>query len=119
MIPGIQYSNPTENPLRGICLRRLETKSILVSTYNTLSAISCRQMVVHMEKKSPFDPLHKWTDHEACWQMQFRGSLGETLLHVLIMCNTKAHTRVAKILLRCFPKLAIDVVEGEEYLGQW
>nr|XP_053627698.1 uncharacterized protein LOC128685222 [Cherax quadricarinatus] len=46
-----------------------------------------------------------------------RGSLGETLLHVLIMCDTKAHTRVAKILLKCFPKLALDVVEGEEYLG--
>ncbi|KAG7155441.1 Transient receptor potential cation channel subfamily V member 6-like [Homarus americanus] len=75
------------------------------------------QMVVQMETKSPFDPLHKWSDHEACWQMQFRGSLGETLLHVLIMCDTKAHTRVAKILLRCFPKLGIDVVEGEEYLG--
>lgn len=71
-----------------------------------------------MEKKSPFDPLHKWSDHEACWQMQFRGSLGETLLHVLIMCDTKAHTRVAKILLRCFPKLVVDVVEGEEYLGE-
>nr|XP_045581773.1 uncharacterized protein LOC123745342 [Procambarus clarkii] len=75
------------------------------------------QMVVQMERKSPFDPLHRWKDHEACWQMQFRGSLGETLLHVLIMCDTKAHTRVAKILLRCFPKLAVDVVEGEEYLG--
>ncbi|XP_050705594.1 transient receptor potential cation channel subfamily V member 6-like [Eriocheir sinensis] len=77
------------------------------------------QMVVHIhsDKKSPFDPLHKWNDHEACWQMQFRGSLGETLLHVLIMCDTKAHTRVAKILLRCFPRLCVDVVEGEEYLG--
>ena len=45
--------------------------------------------------------------------------MGESLLHVLITCNTKAHTRVAKILLKCFPKLAIDVVEGEEYLGDY
>ncbi|XP_063602519.1 transient receptor potential cation channel subfamily V member 6-like [Penaeus indicus] len=75
------------------------------------------QLVVHMDNKSPFNPLNKWEDHEACWQMQFRGSLGETLLHVLIMCDTKAHTRVAKILLKCFPKLVVDVVEGEEYLG--
>ena len=74
-------------------------------------------MVVHMDTKSPFDPLKKWKDHEACWKMEFRGSLGESLLHVLIMCDTKAHTRVAMILLKCFPKLALDCFEGEEYLG--
>ncbi|KAK9890859.1 hypothetical protein WA026_012204 [Henosepilachna vigintioctopunctata] len=66
---------------------------------------------------SRFDPLAKWTDHEACWQMQYRGSLGETLLHVLIICDTKIHTRLARTLIKCFPKLSVDVVEGEEYLG--
>lgn len=50
--------------------------------------------------------------------MDYRGSLGEGLLHVLIICNTKLHTKLAKILLKCFPKLAQDVVEGEEYLGE-
>ena len=75
-------------------------------------------MAVHIDSKSPYDPLKKWNDHEACWQMKFRGSLGESLLHVLIMCNTRAHTRIATILLKCFPKLALDVVEGEEYLGK-
>nr|XP_022918564.1 transient receptor potential cation channel subfamily V member 6 [Onthophagus taurus] len=66
---------------------------------------------------SPHDPLAKWEDHEACWQMQFRGSLGETLIHVLIICDTKIHTRLARTLIKCFPKLALDIVEGEEYLG--
>ena len=66
----------------------------------------------------PTDPLGKWEDHEACWQMQYRGSLGETLLHLLIICDTKIHTRLAKILLKCYPKLAVDCVEGEEYLGK-
>ncbi|XP_039287858.1 uncharacterized protein LOC111044938 [Nilaparvata lugens] len=66
---------------------------------------------------SPHDPLAKWEDHDACWQMQYRGSLGETLLHVLIICDTKLHTRLARTLLKCFPNLAMDVVEGEEYLG--
>lgn len=64
-----------------------------------------------------YDPLGKWTDHEACWQMQYRGSLGESLLHVLIICDTKIHTKLARTLIKCFPKLALDVVEGEEYLG--
>lgn len=68
---------------------------------------------------SAHDPLAKWTDHEACWQMQYRGSLGETLIHVLIICDTKMHTRLARTLIKCFPKLALDVVEGEEYLGKF
>lgn len=75
------------------------------------------QVVIPVEPTSLTDPLAKWQDHEACWQMQYRGSLGETLLHVLIICDTRLHTRLARILLKCFPKLALDVVEGEEYLG--
>ncbi|XP_076222238.1 transient receptor potential cation channel subfamily V iav isoform X3 [Nomia melanderi] len=76
------------------------------------------QVVLPIEASlSRFDPLAQWNDHEACWQMQYRGSLGETLLHVLIICDTRIHTRIARILLKCFPQLAIDVVEGEEYLG--
>ncbi|XP_054004497.1 uncharacterized protein LOC128890222 isoform X1 [Hylaeus anthracinus] len=76
------------------------------------------QVVLPIEASlSRFDPLAQWNDHEACWQMQYRGSLGEALLHVLIICDTRVHTRVARILLKCFPRLAIDVVEGEEYLG--
>jgi len=75
-------------------------------------------VAIPVEPSSSFDPLGKWEDHEACWQMQYRGSLGETLLHLLIICDTRLHTRLARILLRCYPKLAVDVVEGEEYLGE-
>lgn len=46
---------------------------------------------------SSHDPLGKWVDHKACWQMQYRGSLGESLLHVLIICDTKIHTKYGKI----------------------
>jgi transient receptor potential cation channel subfamily V member 6 len=42
---------------------------------------------------SSHDPLGKWVDHKACWQMQYRGALGESLLHVLILCDTKVHTK--------------------------
>ncbi|CAO1437079.1 unnamed protein product [Diamesa hyperborea] len=66
---------------------------------------------------SSHDPLGKWIDHKACWQMQYRGSLGESLLHVLIICDTKIHTKLARLLIRVFPELALDVMEGEEYLG--
>ncbi|CAB3379374.1 Hypothetical predicted protein [Cloeon dipterum] len=76
------------------------------------------QVVLPIEASlSAHDPLGKWQDHEACWQMQFRGSLGEALLHVLIICDTRLHTRLARTLLKFYPKLSLDVVEGEEYLG--
>lgn len=79
----------------------------------------CEQVVLPIEASlSRHDPLGLWTDHEACWQMQYRGSLGESLLHVLIICDTKIHTKLARTLIKCFPKLALDVVEGEEYLGE-
>lgn len=63
------------------------------------------------------DPLQTWEDHEACWRMQYRGSLGESLLHILIICDTLVHTKIARILLKVFPKVALDMIEGEEYLG--
>ncbi|XP_021695000.1 uncharacterized protein LOC5571743 [Aedes aegypti] len=76
------------------------------------------EVVIPIEASlSPHDPLGKWVDHKACWQMQYRGLLGESLLHVLIICDTKIHTKLARILLRVFPELSIDVMEGEEYLG--
>ncbi|KAF9411487.1 hypothetical protein HW555_009728 [Spodoptera exigua] len=76
------------------------------------------QVVLPIEASlSPHDPLAKWEDHTACWQMCYRGALGESLLHVLIICDTKIHTRLARTLVKCFPRLSLDVVEGEEYLG--
>ena len=46
--------------------------------------------------KLKHDPLHLWNDHEACWKMQHRGALGESLLHILVICNTLVHTRIAR-----------------------
>lgn len=77
-----------------------------------------KEVVIPIEASlTIYDPLGKWQDHKACWQMQYRGALGESLLHVLIICDTKVHTKLARVLLRVFPKLSLDVMEGEEYLG--
>lgn len=77
-----------------------------------------KEVVIPIEASlTIYDPLGKWQDHKACWQMQYRGALGESLLHVLIICDTKVHTKLSRVLLRVFPKLSLDVLEGEEYLG--
>ena len=92
------------------------------------------QISIDESAKTIYDPMHTWEDHEACWKMQYRGSLGkclpfpqlgipflssgESLLHVLIICDSPIHTRIARLLLKNFPKSALDKVEGEEYLGE-
>ena len=35
------------------------------------------------DKMSPHDPLAYWEDHEACWRMQYRGSLGKVIIFCL------------------------------------
>ena len=34
------------------------------------------QISIDESKKTIYDPMHTWEDHEACWKMQYRGSLG-------------------------------------------
>ena len=43
---------------------------------------------------------------------------GESLLHILIICDTLVHTRIARLLLQIYPRCAVDKIEGEEYLGK-
>ena len=35
---------------------------------------------------------------QAVWKMQYRGSLGEALIHILIMGNSLIHTKIARTL---------------------
>ena len=55
---------------------------------------------------------------KVCWKLGFRGVYGETLLHILIICDTELHTRIAKALIRRFPALVHDVFESDEYYGE-
>ena len=64
------------------------------------------------------EDVPNWEDHQACWNFEYRGALGESLLHVLIVCNTFQHTKLAKMLVTLFNNLAIDAVEGDEFKGK-
>lgn len=54
---------------------------------------------------------------QVCWKLEYRGVYGESLLHILLICNTELHTRIAKRLLQRFPLLAHDIFQSEEYYG--
>lgn len=57
-------------------------------------------------------------DHEVCWDLQKRGAVGETALHLCYLIDSEVHLEVAKVLLQMFPKLALDIYEGLEYYGE-
>ena len=79
--------------------------SVIVKTMDRFTALV---VLIHSSSSSIF--LHV-QDHRACWKMQYRGSLGESLLHILIMGNSLIHTKIARTLIRHFPNTVIDVIE--------
>lgn len=64
------------------------------------------------EFKDTFEP------HLACWDINKRGVLGETALHICCLHDTPIHFEIAKILVRLYPKMVLDIYEGVEYYGQ-
>jgi len=63
------------------------------------------------------DSLVQFTDHEICWDLELRGGVGETILHLCYLHSTLIHLEIARLLLDMHPKLALDVYEGDEYYG--
>ena len=59
-----------------------------------------------------------FVEHEACWDIHQRGSVGESVIHLtMLFSDTYVFREIAKILLKIFPKLALDFYEGDEYYG--
>lgn len=63
-------------------------------------------------------PHFQFYDHEACWRLDCRGSMGETALHLLCLHGSSTSTDIAKIMLKLYPKLSLDMYEGDEYYGK-
>ncbi|KAK6994962.1 transient receptor potential cation channel subfamily v member 6 [Biomphalaria glabrata] len=62
--------------------------------------------------------FNKVYPHDACWDLNKRGGVGETPFHLLYLNDSPVHFEVAKIVLQMYPNLALDVYEGEEYYGE-
>lgn len=58
-------------------------------------------------------------EHVVCWDLNKRGVLGETILHLCYHNNSPIHNEVAKVLIEMFPTLARDIVEEEERYGMF
>ncbi|XP_025113284.1 transient receptor potential cation channel subfamily V member 5-like isoform X3 [Pomacea canaliculata] len=55
---------------------------------------------------------------EVCWDLDKRGTVGETILHLCLLNATQIHADLAKRLLQFYPKLINDIYVGEEYYGE-
>ena len=54
-----------------------------------------------------------------CWDIDERGSVGETILHLCLLNATSTHADLAKRLVRLFPNLINDIYHSEEYYGKY
>jgi len=54
-----------------------------------------------------------------CWDLDQRGDVGETALHLSLLFSKQPKYRdVAIALLDAFPQLCLDYYEGDEYYGK-
>ncbi|XP_046356888.2 transient receptor potential cation channel subfamily V member 6-like [Haliotis rufescens] len=92
------------------CRRRLAKSA----GYVELDTKSDESILEHFEE----DEFNKFEPHEACWDLNKRGGVGETPFHLAHLMDSPVHSEVCKILVRMYPKLTLDVYEGEEYFGE-
>ncbi|XP_041460454.1 transient receptor potential cation channel subfamily V member 5-like [Lytechinus variegatus] len=62
--------------------------------------------------------INKFKEHEACFDLNKRGAIGETILHMCFLNDTRMHREIASHLLSVYPKLALDVYEGSDFFGE-
>ena len=65
--------------------------------------------------------IYSCSDHKSrfqCWDLEKRGTVGDTILHLCLLNATQAHADLAKRLLYFFPKMINDIYVGEEYYGK-
>lgn len=54
---------------------------------------------------------------DCCWDIDQRGSVGETVLHLCLLNATAIHADLAKRLIQAFPKMMNDIYLADEYFG--
>ena len=68
---------------------------------------------------SQSNAINKFQEHEACFDLNKRGAIGETILHMCFLNDTRMHKEIASQLLSVYPKLALDIYEGSDFFGNF
>ncbi|KAK7582313.1 hypothetical protein V9T40_013758 [Parthenolecanium corni] len=64
------------------------------------------------------DKLEKTEYREVCWNLNERGAVGETILHLCLLNATSILVDLGKRLLKFYPKLINDIYISDEYYGE-
>ncbi|XKL66119.1 hypothetical protein PGB90_009539 [Kerria lacca] len=64
------------------------------------------------------EKLEKIEYREVCWDLNERGTVGETILHLCLLNSTSIYADLAKRLLKFYPKLINDIYISDEYYGE-
>ena len=55
---------------------------------------------------------------KTCWDINKRGAVGETPLHICLLAGSTLHKELAKRLVKLFPALVNDIYLTDEYYGE-
>nr|XP_039262260.1 transient receptor potential cation channel subfamily V member 5-like [Styela clava] len=80
---------------------------------------SIRQSITHEEEEVSKDFKSSSKDTRfCCWRVDKRGAVGETILHLCFLNNTRVHYILAEHLIRIYPNSLHDIYHSEEYYGE-
>ncbi|XP_074641499.1 transient receptor potential cation channel subfamily V member 5-like isoform X2 [Tubulanus polymorphus] len=83
--------------------------------HRVLSAHDKEELMTSMKYKYPED-ADKY--RFCCWDIDKRGTVGETILHLCLLNGSSLHINLAKRLIQIYPNLAKDIYIGDEYYGE-
>ncbi|KAK3102533.1 hypothetical protein FSP39_012024 [Pinctada imbricata] len=109
------YDSGNGSMIKKVDFIRWQCKCQAKITGSTLWETRTDEQLLDEYKEDYFNKFH---EHGACWDLNKRGPVGETSFHILYLMDTPVHMEVAKVLLRLYPRLSLDVYEGEEYYGE-
>ncbi|XP_033098366.1 transient receptor potential cation channel subfamily V member 5-like [Anneissia japonica] len=114
-----ELDNTIRGPVRNY-LYEEETKRIPIRTLIDIRHNTCSRKGKRIKEadNNTASAIGEVKYRDQCWDLNKRGSVGETILHLCFLNNTPAHMELAKRLLNIYPALAKDIYTHDEYYGE-
>ncbi|XP_070540761.1 transient receptor potential cation channel subfamily V member 5-like isoform X2 [Ptychodera flava] len=94
----------------------IEKKPRIAKGTNSISMMSL--VVNESGFEHHFNDSQDYGTRFCCWDIDKRGTVGETILHMCLLANSFVHNELARKLVEAYPKLVHDIYIGEEYYGE-
>eukprot|EP00057_Strongylocentrotus_purpuratus_P013563 XP_011668037.1 PREDICTED: transient receptor potential cation channel subfamily V member 6 [Strongylocentrotus purpuratus] len=102
----------------GKTITRLEYATYKLITLDGKNAETPDHELLKVFDDGQSSAINKFEQHDACFDLNKRGAIGETILHMCFLNDTRMHREIASHLLTVYPKLALDVYEGSDFFGE-